>query len=135
MSLCASCFPLPSKTRRYESSVSPGGVTATSVLVTSATSAAANFYTVGVKGANSSAPTYAATANGTVAVATALTVAVATDKATMSATMATTAPILARAFKTPEYYASRGSIAFRPPPCGVDHMSVLRNKVCPETFR
>ena len=67
-------------------SVSPGGVTATSVLVTTATSAVANFYTVGIKGANSGAPTYTATANGTVAIATALTVAVATDKASYTLT-------------------------------------------------
>jgi hypothetical protein len=67
-------------------SVSPGGVTATSVLVTTAASAAANFYTVGVTGANSAASTYAATANGTIAVATALTVAVATDKASYTLT-------------------------------------------------
>jgi hypothetical protein len=32
----------------------------------------------------------------------------------MKATIATLAPMLANAFKTPEYYATRGFIAFRP---------------------
>jgi hypothetical protein len=63
-------------------SISPGTSGSGSVLVTSPPTASPAFYTVAVNAANSVAPTAAAVANGTVAIAAALTDAVTTDKTT-----------------------------------------------------
>lgn len=61
-------------------SIAPGASASASVIVHTASSAVVAFYPVSVKGANTSAPTLAATVNSTVAIASALTVAVAPDK-------------------------------------------------------
>lgn len=62
-------------------SLTPGGTTSTSLLVTTATGATPAFYPVTLKAANHSAPAKVATASSTVAIASSLAVTASSDKA------------------------------------------------------
>jgi hypothetical protein len=71
-----------SATSARTASVAPGSSTSSSIMVTSPSSTASAFYTVAIRAANTSASTLAATASGTVSIASALAVSASTDKAT-----------------------------------------------------
>jgi len=71
-----------SSTNAHSASISPGATTSTSVVVSTASGTAANYYPVTLVAANSAASTMKTSGNSTVAVTGAVAASVTTDQAT-----------------------------------------------------